>query len=163
MGILDIAKTRYAQGKEQVQTDSLDRAHPISTHTDGEHTIPAMVCVGGRVATNGERISKRHTLSCMSTTLSFRTGRQPATGNALRDTFILAEDGARLHALYLYADTLTAHTAVAVHGYTDNAVRMLHIAYLYNHDLHYNVLLPRPPLCRTKRRRPHPNGMERPS
>ena len=26
------------------------------------------------VATNGERISKRHTLSCMSTTLSFRTG-----------------------------------------------------------------------------------------
>ena len=62
--------------------------------------------------------------------------------NALRDTFILAEDGARLHALYLYADTLTAHTAVTVHGYTDNAVRMLHIAYLYNHDLHYNVLLP---------------------
>jgi len=62
--------------------------------------------------------------------------------NALRDTFILAEDGVRLHALYLYADTLTAHTAVAVHGYTDNAVRMLHIAYLYNHDLHYNVLLP---------------------
>ena len=62
--------------------------------------------------------------------------------HALRDTFILAEDGVRLHALYLYADTLTAHTAVAVHGYTDNAVRMLHIAYLYNHDLHYNVLLP---------------------
>ena len=35
--------------------------------------------------------------------------------HALRDTFILAEDGVRLHALYLYADTLTAHTAVAVH------------------------------------------------
>lgn len=61
---------------------------------------------------------------------------------ALRDTFIRAEDGTRLHALYLYADTSTAHTAVVVHGYTDNAVRMLHIAYLYNHDLHYNVLLP---------------------
>lgn len=61
---------------------------------------------------------------------------------ALRDTFIHAEDGTPLHALYLYADTLTPHTAVAVHGYTDNAVRMLHIAYLYNHDLHYNVLLP---------------------
>ena len=61
---------------------------------------------------------------------------------ALRDTFIYAEDGTRLHALYLYADTTTAHTAVAVHGYTDNAVRMLHIAYLYNHDLHYNVLIP---------------------
>lgn len=62
--------------------------------------------------------------------------------NALRDTFILADDGTRLHALYLYADTLTPNTAVVVHGYTDNAVRMLHIAYLYNHDLHYNVLLP---------------------
>lgn len=61
---------------------------------------------------------------------------------ALRDTFIQAEDGTPLHALYLYADTVTPHTAIAVHGYTDNAVRMLHIAYLYNHDLHYNVLLP---------------------
>ena len=59
--------------------------------------------------------------------------------HALRDTFILAEDGVRLHALYLYADTLTAPTAVAVHGFTDNAVRMLHIAYLYNKDQHYNV------------------------
>lgn len=62
--------------------------------------------------------------------------------DALRDTFIRAEDGTPLHALYLYADTITPHTAVVVHGYTDNAVRMLHIAYLYNHDLHYNVLLP---------------------
>ena len=61
---------------------------------------------------------------------------------ALRDTFILADDGTRLHAMYLYADTTTANTAVVVHGYTDNAVRMLHIAYLYNHDLRYNVLLP---------------------
>ena len=62
--------------------------------------------------------------------------------NALRDTFIQSSDGVRLHALYLYADTATANTAIAVHGYTDNAVRMLHIAYLYNHDLHYNVLVP---------------------
>ena len=61
---------------------------------------------------------------------------------ALRDTFIMADDGARLHALYLRADTLTPRTAIVVHGYTDNAVRMLHIAYLYNHDLRYNVLLP---------------------
>ncbi len=61
---------------------------------------------------------------------------------ALRDTFIRAEDGTPLHALYLYADTVVPHTAVVVHGYTDNAVRMLHIAYLYHHDLHYNVLLP---------------------
>ena len=61
---------------------------------------------------------------------------------ALRDTFICAPDDTRLHALYLYADTATPRTAIAVHGYTDNAVRMLHVAYLYHHDLHYNVLLP---------------------
>ena len=61
---------------------------------------------------------------------------------ALRDTFITADDQTRLHALYIYADSVTPNTAVVIHGYTDNAVRMLHIAYLYNHDLHYNVLLP---------------------
>lgn len=62
--------------------------------------------------------------------------------SALRDTFIMADDKTRLHALFIYADSMTQNTAVVVHGYTDNAVRMLHIAYLYNHDLHYNVLLP---------------------
>lgn len=62
--------------------------------------------------------------------------------HALRDTFILSADDTRLHAIYLYSDSVTPHTAVIIHGYTDNAVRMLHIAYLYNHDLHYNVLLP---------------------
>lgn len=61
---------------------------------------------------------------------------------ALRDTFITAEDGTRLHALYAFADTATGRTAVIVHGYTDNAVRMLHIGYLYHHDLKYNILLP---------------------
>lgn len=64
------------------------------------------------------------------------------THNSLRDTFITTDDGTKLHALYIYADSITKNTAVIVHGYTDNAVRMLHIGYLYNHDLHYNVLLP---------------------
>ena len=36
----------------------------------------------------------------------------------------------------------TDRTAVIVHGYTDCAVRMLMIGYLYNHDLGYNILLP---------------------
>lgn len=62
--------------------------------------------------------------------------------NALRDTFITSDDDVKLHALYIHADTATTKTAVVVHGYTDNAVRMLHIAYLYHRDLHYNVLLP---------------------
>lgn len=62
---------------------------------------------------------------------------------ALRDTFIYAADNeTRLHAYYIRADRPTAQTAVIVHGYTDNAIRMFHIGYLYSHDLHYNVLLP---------------------
>lgn len=61
---------------------------------------------------------------------------------ALRDTFILTDDDTRLHAFYIAADSVTPQTAVVIHGYTDNAIRMLHIAYLYHHDLHYNVFLP---------------------
>lgn len=62
--------------------------------------------------------------------------------SALRDTFITAPDGARLHALYAAAPDTTRRTAVIVHGYTDNAIRMLMIGYLYHHDLRCNILLP---------------------
>lgn len=61
---------------------------------------------------------------------------------ALKDTFILAKDGARLHAYYIAAAQPTAKTSVIVHGYTDNAIRMLMIGRLYNRELGYNVLLP---------------------
>lgn len=61
---------------------------------------------------------------------------------ALRDTFITATDGTRLHALYAAAPQPTKRTAVIVHGYTDNAIRMLMIGYLYHHDLRCNILLP---------------------
>ena len=61
---------------------------------------------------------------------------------ALRDTVILGSEGERLHAVYAAAPEPTDRTAVIVHGYTDNAVRMLMIGYLYNHDLGYNILLP---------------------
>ncbi len=61
---------------------------------------------------------------------------------ALRDTTITADDGARLHALYAAAPTPTPRTALIVHGYTDNAVRMLMIGHLYNHTLGFNILLP---------------------
>ena len=64
------------------------------------------------------------------------------TAQAFRDTFITASDGIRLHALYAAASRPTAQTAVIVHGYTDNAVRMLHIGYLYHHELGFNILLP---------------------
>ncbi len=61
---------------------------------------------------------------------------------ALRDTVITAPDGARLHAIYAAAAVPTDKTAVIVHGYTDNSVRMLMIGYLYHHDLGFNILLP---------------------
>lgn len=64
------------------------------------------------------------------------------TAGALRDTTIAGTDGKRLHALYAFAPEPTDRTAVIVHGYTDNAVRMLMIGYLYNRDLGYNILLP---------------------
>ena len=62
--------------------------------------------------------------------------------HALRDTFINSPDGIRLHAFYAYASQPTKRTAIIVHGYTDNAIRMFHIGYLYNYSLDYNILLP---------------------
>ena len=61
---------------------------------------------------------------------------------ALKDTFIYAPDNARLHAYYVAAPSPTSKTAVIVHGYTDNAIRMMMIGYLYNRSLGYNILLP---------------------
>lgn len=62
--------------------------------------------------------------------------------SALKDTFLINQEGKKLHAYYVAASESTQRTAVIVHGYTDNAIRMFMIAYLYNHDLGFNVLLP---------------------
>ncbi len=64
------------------------------------------------------------------------------TVGALKDFYIENDRGETLHALYVAAARPTGKTAVIVHGYTDNAVRMLMIGYLYNNDLNYNILLP---------------------
>ena len=64
------------------------------------------------------------------------------SSGALRDTVIVGDGGERLHAVYAAAPEPTDRTAVIVHGYTDNAVRMLMIGYLHNHDLGCNILLP---------------------
>lgn len=61
--------------------------------------------------------------------------------HALRDTFIALPDGRR-HALLIRARRPTGRTALLVHGYTDCAVSMLHLGYLYHHTLGYNLLLP---------------------
>lgn len=60
----------------------------------------------------------------------------------IRDTFVTMPSQYKAHALYLFAPKPTAKTAVIVHGYKVRAEGMLHIAYLYNHELGYNVLLP---------------------
>lgn len=62
--------------------------------------------------------------------------------HAVKDTFVVMPSGYKAHALYLYAPKKNDKTAVVVHGYKMRAEGMLHIAYLYNHDMGYNVLLP---------------------
>lgn len=63
------------------------------------------------------------------------------TAGILRDTIIDSDGGPRLHAYYAPADS-AAGTAVIVHGYTDNALRMMMIGRMYREELHYNILLP---------------------
>ena len=63
--------------------------------------------------------------------------------NELKDTVVHSDyNGIKLHALYIKAKKPTTKTAVIVHGYTDNAARMLHFAHMYNHLFGYNVIIP---------------------
>ncbi|WP_321437988.1 alpha/beta hydrolase [uncultured Bacteroides sp.] len=62
--------------------------------------------------------------------------------SALKDTFIIGNENKKLHAYYIAANHPTRKTAVLIHGYTDNAIRMLMIGHLYNHEMNYNILLP---------------------
>lgn len=70
---------------------------------------------------------------------------------ALRDTFIMvpggerrlsAEDSTRLHAVIIAAPRPTPRTAVLVPGYTDCAVNMLHIGFIYGKQLGMNIIIP---------------------
>lgn len=62
--------------------------------------------------------------------------------NALKETDLISNDSVKLHAYYIEAAHPTSKTAVIVHGHTDNAIRMMHIGYLYSHVMGFNVLLP---------------------
>lgn len=64
------------------------------------------------------------------------------SAGALRDTFVTMASGEKHHAIFMPARETTNRTAVVVHGYTDNAVAMLFLGYMYHHDLGFNVLLP---------------------
>ena len=61
---------------------------------------------------------------------------------ALKDTFIYNEKGIKLHAYYADAQYPTSQTAVIIHGYTDNAIRMMMLGYMYHKELGFNILLP---------------------
>lgn len=64
------------------------------------------------------------------------------TVGALHDIYIEDELGLSHHALYVPAAIPTPNTAVILHGYVDNSIRMMMIAYMYSKHLGYNVLLP---------------------
>lgn len=61
---------------------------------------------------------------------------------AMKDTFVIANDGDRHHALLLNAPNPTSKTAVIVPGYTDCAINMLHVGYIYNNVLGMNIVIP---------------------
>ena len=83
------------------------------------------------------------------------------TAGALKDFYIENDRGETLHALYVAAAHPTLKTAVIVHGYTDNAVRMLMIGYLYSKEMGFNILLP--DRARDERGKPCTDGLERPA
>lgn len=61
---------------------------------------------------------------------------------ALHDTSITIEGRGTLHALWIASAVPCNKVAVLLHGYRDRAESMLHIGYLYNHEMGFNVLLP---------------------
>ena len=61
---------------------------------------------------------------------------------ARSDTFAIMPDGTRAHAVLIRSTKANGRTAVVVHGYTNNSIDMLHIARIYNKEMHYNIVLP---------------------
>ena len=61
---------------------------------------------------------------------------------AWSDTFAVMPDGTRAHAVLIRSTKANGRTAVVVHGYTNNSIDMLHIARIYNKEMHYNIVLP---------------------
>lgn len=59
----------------------------------------------------------------------------------LRDTVIINDKGLKLHAFFASNPNPNGN-AILVHGYTDNALRMMQLGRLYYDSLHFNILLP---------------------
>ena len=62
--------------------------------------------------------------------------------HCLRDTSITIDGRGKMAAIYLRAEQPNNRVALLLHGYNDRAESMLHIAYIYNHEMGFNVLLP---------------------
>lgn len=62
--------------------------------------------------------------------------------HAWHDTLVIAPDGTPLHAYYIRTRPATARTALLIHGYTDCAVRMMHLGRMYERQLGANLLVP---------------------
>lgn len=62
--------------------------------------------------------------------------------NALRDTFVTMPNSERHHAIFVRNPRAAGHTAVLVHGWRDQSIKMLQIARIYEQILGYNILLP---------------------
>ena len=61
---------------------------------------------------------------------------------SLRDTFITMSNGERQHAMFVRSANANGRTALLVHGYSDNCIRMIDIASIYNRQLGFNIILP---------------------
>ncbi len=61
---------------------------------------------------------------------------------ALRDTFIVRDDGVRLHAWWVAAPNATRNVALLVHGYNTQGLDMIHLGYMFHHDLGFNIFMP---------------------
>lgn len=62
--------------------------------------------------------------------------------NRLGDTTITLANGLRGHAFYLRSDSAQGKSAICIHGYGNNALGMMQIAYIYNKVMKMNVVLP---------------------
>lgn len=59
-----------------------------------------------------------------------------------RDTILKASDGSRRHGLILMHDSLAKGSSVVLHGYDDNAIRMMRYFYMHYEILGRNVIIP---------------------
>lgn len=62
--------------------------------------------------------------------------------NALIDTFISTYDNKKMHMYIIDQVDINRPTVILVHGYTDNAIRMMMLAKMYDRDFGFNVVLP---------------------